>query len=1097
MHVKNASGTILRTYTCSPTDTLAVMPFNYDTQSLYIAGQPFTARTIIFEFENNYGNTNYMGVRDVEFFDENDEVINLTWDNCEAYATSMLSWNYRPLYMFLSDRAVANSWYNQSWLSDSYQITNQRVVLTFTSSRTIKTMRVSNSHDYGSSTSILTGARNVRIYYTDVAYTSTVYGDSLGTFHKIFDGAFEKHVQSNTADFKDIVLESEGLNVDAGEATSLKYVGPKNQDSTYDGALFYTLERVPSGYSPYYTYERDDETGEYKTDSNGNLVTDREVGYYGNLIKKWRINNSTFTLDFVASYSRMSDSDDWFSAQTFGIQTYEAELLDHVPSGTGLLYFTTTSGLSKYDTILVGPSSDTDNVGAVEEVYIHSIDYDTNAVVVRSYGSVAPTIYEYVEGDPVTVLKYAHLISSPRPLQNSSNIRYGYDPAGGTLHTLDLNSYCSVVGAQYGGVFTNVTATAWNPNYEVVSFVKGCNLIHYDLEQQRPTKSQFLMNMYDDDTEPEIVDVYDIAFNGTDIYRLQQAELTWDSSGIATLTEYSDYNYVVDTLEIYSNNITVYASDAVVGYQGATTVTAVVRDQFGVGLVGKSVSFSVENDSLGVLDPSDGNTTTDADGTCSVQYTASADFEGITKIVARASGANSGFGSVYVTGHVDITAVPNNLASAGLLDVSSEFTNGVPLTSVASSIDGSLSILCFVRRSVPGGEWEWKGVWADTDDPTIEDRNQLKSSSESTMAFLQTVYQPTFSSLQTDEAGQLINDSALRMPRARITQGSSDGELKLLTKKEATDVRNLSQNYLSRHLSAGNVVTANLNQFAFTQEAIPNFWSERNTPTIAYWIRLRPYAYSLDGATLKILVYEISWAGTSTTVDIAPLGTITTFDAGSGLEGIDFSYNFPEDFHNNATVYVEVQVYDHAPTPNFITMSYWFKIIPDFNRPYIENRIPLAEAYDVGVDTEISFDVLDKGDGVDITTLEVFVNNRQVSYSYVEYEPGQFHIKCNTHKVFTYGQEVSVSVFVRDLSDNENLLRDSWIFYCVESVGPWFDVDDVSPAKCARGLERDLDEISVQVYGINDTGVDYDSLRLDIGGKRRDIKVTPIVYRLR
>ncbi len=145
----------------------------------------------------------------------------------------------------------------------------------------------------------------------------------------------------------------------------------------------------------------------------------------------------------------------------------------------------------------------------------------------------------------------------------------------------------------------------------------------------------------------------------------------------------------------------------------------------------------------------------------------------------------------------------------------------------------------------------------------------------------------------------------------------------------------------------------------------------------------------------------------------------------------------------------------------------------------------------------ITFDVLDNGDGVDINTLELFINNRTTYYSYVEYEPGQFHISCKTEQKFAYGQEISVSVLVNDLSENCNLLRESWVFYCGESTGPWFDEEHLLPGRCLEGEHRDTKNIGVQVYAVNNTGINYDSLRIDIGGKRRDIKITPIIYRLK
>lgn len=1095
MQVKNSSGTLIRTYTFTPTTTLATAPYVYSSGIIYVAGQVMEAKTFIFDFANNQGAADLMGIRSIEFYDNDNTLITLSSTDFTAYATSYYTANYVPANAFNTSKSKIGVASDTSWVAPLYTITNQRLICVFNTTKYVTKIVVNNYHHNGGYTS--RGVRNTKIYYTSYNYTDVTYAAVDSGFNKIFDSSITIHPSTNTISDEILILESEEAS-SAGELVGLQYVGPLNQSSVYEDAIFYTLERIPKGYREYYTYVRDDTTGEYVTDSSGNLVTATDVEYYANIIRKWRVNNSTFTLDLVSSFFKYSDTTDWFAAETFAIQTYQAELLDHVPSGTGEIYFTTVSGLSKYDTILIGPSSDTDNVSAVEEVYIQSIDLDTHKVTIRTYGGTLPTVYEYVEGDPVTVIRYAHLPSLPKPLTTVDGIRYAYDSTGGALLTLDLNDYCEVTGRNYGAMFADIHAATWNFLYSTVSFIKGCNLLHYDLDQARTTKSQFLLNMYEKDDEPEIVDIYAIDFNGSDLYRLQKDQITFDSTGRQTLTEYSTYNYVVDALEIYTSTVNVHASNKIIGYQGTTYLTAVVRDQFGVGLLGKDVSFDIEGDLQGVLDPSDGNVTTDADGVCTIQYTAGAGYNGIVTIYASAVGANSGFGSAYVTDHVKIMVLSDYEEPLKVKTILKDFSNPVKVFSKEQQQDGSMPIVCFARRSCPGGEWRWVGgTWTVLADPTIDDRNEIDQYSD-TLAFLMTVYQPTFNSIETDNEGKL---TALRekdvLPIAPISQTSPDGEVKIPSEASVQDSRRLSQNYLSRHLSTGNVVSATLNQFSFTQEAIPNFWSERNTASIDYWIRLRPFSYSLDTTTLQIWVYEVSWAGTSETVNIAPLGSITTFDAGSGLEGIDFYYTFPEPFHNNATVFVEVVVYDQAPIPNIITVSYWFKIVPDYLKPYIINKVPAVEAFDVPVNTEITFDVLDKGDGVDISTLEVYVNNRQVPYTYVEYEPGQFNIVCVIDRPFVYSQEVKVTVFVNDLSDNDNLLRESWTFYCIHSSGPWFDIDNVSPGRCLQGVDRTLDDINVQVYAINSTGIAYDSLRLDVGGKYRNIKITPIVYRLK
>lgn len=1094
MQVKNSSGTLIRTYVFTPSDTLKTAPYIYSSSESYIAGQVMAAKTFIFDLADNYGDTAFMGLRSIEFYDEAGSLILLPIDTFSAYATSYYSSSYLPSNVFNTSLSKINTASSTSWLSSSGKVTNQRLICKFNTVKYIKTVVINNHHSSGADTA--RGVRNLKIYFSEIDYIDTTYG-SLSSFHKIFSSSLNIHTSSNIVHDQTLVLESETvLDGISGEPVALSYVGPLNRASVYNNAIFYTLECVPNGYRTYYTYARDEDTGEYVANYYGDLDTSKEVEYYGNIIRKWRINNTTFTLDLVSSFYKTSNTLDWFGAQTFAIQTYESELLDHVSSGTGVVYFTTTSGLSKYDTVLIGPSSDMDNVSAVEEVYIYSIDESTNAVTIRTYSGATPTIYEYVEGDPITVIKYAHLPSKPRPLLDSDNVRYAFDSTGGTLFTADLNSYGDIVARTYSAIFSDVAAACWNSEYDTVSFIKGVNLLHYSLLQDKTIKSQYLLNVYDDTDEPEVVPIYDIVFNGTDLYRLQKAVLTFDSTGKQTLTEYTTYNYFVDTLEVYSSVITVYASNTVVGYQGSSIITAVVRDQFGVGLLDREVSFSIAGDDTGVLEPPDGNVVTNSDGVCFVQYTTGANTAGLVIISAKVSGANSGFGSAYIVGSVSITSVPNHTNLALIRSYIDEYITTTNVIDIELQPSGSSPILCFVRRTFPGGEWQWVGAWPDELYPTIESRNEIKDN-VTHVAFLMCVYQPFFNSISTDDEGGFLDSPTRVLPVTKVRQFDVETTLSLPSEASPYDSRYLSQNYLSRHLSSGNVVTTTLNQFVFTQEAIPAFWSEKNTPSIDYWIRLRPYAYSLAPNTLEIYVYSVYYGGTTDIINIAHLGTITTFDAGSGLEGIDFTYTFPENFHNNATVFVEVVVYDQAPNPNLITVSYWFKIVPDYTKPYIINRVPDLEAFDVGIDTCVTFDVLDKGEGVDISTLEVFINNRQVPYSYIEYESGQFHITCVVDRQFVYGQVVKVEVSVSDRSDNRNVFLESWSFYCINSTGPWFDEDNVFPGRCLQGLPRAMSDVSVQVFGINDTGVDYSSLRLDVGGKYRNIKITPIIYRLR
>jgi len=192
---------------------------------------------------------------------------------------------------------------------------------------------------------------------------------------------------------------------------------------------------------------------------------------------------------------------------------------------------------------------------------------------------------------------------------------------------------------------------------------------------------------------------------------------------------------------------------------------------------------------------------------------------------------------------------------------------------------------------------------------------------------------------------------------------------------------------------------------------------------------------------------------------------------------------------------VDILVYDIAPVPNIIVTDYWFKIIPDYKAPYIENEDPSRGEEDVVRNTDISFDVFDAGVGVDIDTLEFYVNNRQKTPVITEISGG-YHVYYNPPDAFYYGETIEITVKVKDASDYENTLHDMWRFYIEGSTGPWIDIDSFYPANCSRGVARKVSEISFNIYGINDTGVDEGSIIVHIGGKERDVTITPIIYRI-
>ena len=307
-----------------------------------------------------------------------------------------------------------------------------------------------------------------------------------------------------------------------------------------------------------------------------------------------------------------------------------------------------------------------------------------------------------------------------------------------------------------------------------------------------------------------------------------------------------------------------------------------------------------------------------------------------------------------------------------------------------------------------------------------------------------------------------------------------------------------------------------LDQFIFVEDAVPGFWSEKNPRETDIWIRMRPFAFSLNGDSLKFFVREV-WTVDDRHYDtgyydvIERYGwppnndrvTLEYFDAGGGNLGIEFTYDNPGIYHHNALIYVHIEIYDTAAEPNYIYTDYWFRIIPDYKSPYLENENPSREEDQVPLDTSLYFEIKDDGEGVDINTLEVYLNSRIVYHAGMTYNPDTVveEVNKNHYKVtvdlpyeLQYGKDYSVGVRVRDISQQKNILRDSYRFYTRHSEIPWFTNFD--PRLCKRGMPRFRD-VSFVVLGGGD-GVDEQTIRIQVHDKDVTDKstMTPVIYRI-
>lgn len=784
-------------------------------------------------------------------------------------------------------------------------------------------------------------------------------------------------------------------------------------------------------------------------------------------IRRWQLDYSGPSLDLQDTIT-LSGSN--YDCHDMAVEHYETSFAANTTSGTGQITLTSSSGIEIDDILLLGPSSDTDNLDAFEYVTVTGVSGDT------IYIDSDKPIYEYVGSDPydpVTFWKYAYIFS---------DVGQSAETDKGSLYKVGLNSDSTISGVDNSGIYSGVRAAAWSRTYQAVGFAQDTNILYVTTDTYQIQKSQALTNIDDDDVT--VLPVYDIVFDDTAIYRLQRATTRADASGDKTTESWTTYNYQLDSIVPYTKSIAVYTSPdgIILSDFDQITLYAVVRDQFGVGLSGLDVEFS--DDFGGTFTPLDGTDTTNANGVASVLYKAgdfdpqdpapdSVDIE----INAKTTGGVAG-----ITGHdnvwdglelllhkrfrmeLDDWIIQKPTLSGTWPAEGSDLYTQVFMTQV-SGMENEFSVKCLSKFQFPGGDWVETGAPSDN----------------------------------TTSIEQILDFES----EVKFDQLSSgfENELPVIQDDEQSNDLQVSQLYISRHHEekAGGLLAnqseVEIEQFKFIEDAIPAFWSEKNPVNTNIWIRLRPFAFSLNQSSLVFKVREVSYAGDTGYIDVTSLCTVTTFDAGGGLLGLDILYNPANDFHHNAVVHVSIEVYDTAPTPNIILTDYWFRIIPDYRAPYIDNEFPAREEEDVDIGTNISFDVFDAGVGVDISTLELYVNNRY-KVPTTSTISGGYHVSYNPPEDFNYGQTVEITVKVKDASDYQNQLHDMWRFYCAGSTGPWIDPDSFYPRNCTKGTYRKLTGISANVYGINDTGVDQSSILVRIGGKDRNVTITPIIYRI-
>jgi hypothetical protein len=129
------------------------------------------------------------------------------------------------------------------------------------------------------------------------------------------------------------------------------------------------------------------------------------------------------------------------------------------------------------------------------------------------------------------------------------------------------------------------------------------------------------------------------------------------------------------------------------------------------------------------------------------------------------------------------------------------------------------------------------------------------------------------------------------------------------------------------------------------------------------------------------------------------------------------------DFAANSTISVEVTVSDRASPANQATVSWSFQTaagqVADGDAPVFASTTPDNGSNRAEPDADIRVNVTDVGLGVDIASVEFYVNELGVAYS-VEGNAHDLTLVYSNEDGFSAGEEISVRVVVCDLASPAN-----------------------------------------------------------------------------
>jgi hypothetical protein len=339
-----------------------------------------------------------------------------------------------------------------------------------------------------------------------------------------------------------------------------------------------------------------------------NIWSLRTTGTDEITIERWYINNYVCVLRrsfvFVPSLANK------FNSEAFTIEHYHTKFTADMAAGSSVLSIQDGSRMSSGFTLTLGPN----HLGQIEERTVSSAT--SNSVQING-----ATSYEYRSNAPISFFKRIWLFNNYDGVDSTSGALYCIDAyTGSIISKYSGGSYKDIKACTFFDVpryvfNRNVSKGTIDPRYNAICFIKGTNMIFLDPNNLNNSFGSMTMDNIRSDLATNII-VYDVAIDGTNVYRLQREATYYGSTQLYTN---NTYNYQLSSLNSFITSMNVKADPAILPANGVNTaaITVTVRDQFNLPVQQKQVYFTDDDPSGSILSSP---VNTDANGVAQTTY---------------------------------------------------------------------------------------------------------------------------------------------------------------------------------------------------------------------------------------------------------------------------------------------------------------------------------------------------------------------------------------------------------------------------------------------------------------------------------------------